>query len=433
MGYFQSLATASGWLCGIQNSDGGWGLAPRQGSSLVNTAEALLVLSKANCTHDAIHRGLDFIAGNFNDHISKRGQRLRYAALPLLTIGECYPSWNPEFQRSLIAWIQDGQNADNGWGVEASDRDSNLFSTYLAVMSLTRCKATWSGQENVAQWILSRGSIRGWALDHQQPTARIDEHRSSSVATAYALLALTALGKTDHELVQRGKDILLQNNHWGPEDETIAGTVWRHCTYTHVIQALTSLGIDPFDTVIAEGIRHLNKLESPSVGWEESEFDKTPTVRAQYWAVTAFSGVLGVIDPGIHVPRIDAEHTEDSLLEPEFVKISMHSPWAMIVPTRLYVLIVWTLIVTGVGFAFDALTFLSDIPPAYAATALLFAAWFLIQKRPKKFPRLARVVTLIGVVIMGLSTLFGHNLHDLLIQAKSITTQIIGFALTSFK
>lgn len=411
MGYSESLRGSADWLCKIQRkNDGGWGLNPGQVSSLVNTAEALFVLSKATCQDDVVLRGLSFIERFTFEHVQTRGPRTRYVAFPLLVVGHCFPAWNVEFRQRLIEWLIDARNTDGGWGVEARDNSSDLFSTYVAMTALGACKIDFDSTAT-ARWILSRASSRGWTL-RDRATAG-ENPPLSYVATAYAILALAAARELHHEAVQRGKEILLQIDHWGHEDETISGTVWRHCTYTHVLQALAVLGVDPFSPTIANGVRHISTLASPEVGWEETSQDKTQTVRAQYWAVAALSALSLSIDPAIHIPRIDAERTQDTLREPEFFKFFIHSPWATVLPARLYKYVVWGLLVASAYLALTPFTLPPIIPDDILGISLAALAWWLITKRPKAFGKLRRWGNRLVVVLGVINLLLGPSVRQL--------------------
>jgi hypothetical protein len=378
---------------------------------MVNTAEALFVLSMRRGASTAIDQGLQFIKANCFEHVALRGNRIRYVAFPLLVLSSQFPKWNRRFQASLKKWLIEARNDDGAWGIEARDQRSDLFSTYIAVAAIYGAYGPDDAGKATAHWILSKGSSSGWHLTSAvSPRA---PHGISLVATAYAVLTLTTLRETDHDLVETGKELLLQVDHWENEEETVAGTVWKHCTYSHVIQALLSLDVDPFSRTVAEGVRHSNRLFTDGIGWRESEYDGTPTVRSQYWAVTALNLLHTHIDPSKHVPRVDAERAEGTLLEPEFIKFHVRTPWAIILPRKLYVGVTWAMLCISFLLFLGAENFVPRISGDIVGILFLVAVWVLISKRKHSFPRLARIGVR-AVALLGIMNLvFGESLLSL--------------------
>ena len=328
MGYHKELKLAADWIASIQQDDFGWGLAPGQASSLVNTSEALYVLKRTNGYQAQIIKGLDYLKRNTFKHIKTRKPRIRYVAFSLLAFTDNRSS---EFESSISEccnWLLKARNADNGWGTEANIGPSELFPTFLALWAMQTAGCSEELLEPSLQWILSKASEVGWCLRPKQSP--------SHVATAYALICLAHTKYSDDIRVRKGKEFLLQTTQWGPEEEVIAGTVWKHSTVTWVIPALILHGENPYSTVIAQGIRYINLKLTQSGGWSETTLPEGKTLRAQYWSVVALDAAYHAFDPSIHILRIDAERAQEALSEPEFVKFAVRSKWAVIMPSFFY-------------------------------------------------------------------------------------------------
>lgn len=387
MGYHQDLISAAKWIASIQRDDGGWGLAPGQASSLVNTAEALYVLRRAGGFETEISDGLNYLQKNVFDHLKKRGARVRYVAFSLSAFADNRSPALEDIISKCCDWLEHAKNRDNGWGTEKSQTPSELFPTFLAIWSLQTARFPEDKIEPSLHWILSRATSSGWSI---QPN-----HGPSYVATAYALLCLEPSKYKDDEKVKKGRDFLLQIKQWSMEEEVIAGTVWKHCPYAWAISALVMYDVNPYAPVIAEGIRYINSMKAGAGGWIETSVPEGKTVRAQYWAVMALDSVYRSFDPAIHVPRIDADIAQGALSEPEYVKIKMRTGWAVIVPARLYRYLAYALLAAAFASLMGISRLFAQLPnrsETFVAIGLLLGAWFLIRKRPKQFPTMARVL-----------------------------------------
>jgi hypothetical protein len=414
MGYHKELQNAAIWLAEIQRSDGGWGLTAGQSSSIVNTMEALYVLKRAGKFFTEIKKGLEYIRGSVFEHINERGPRIRYIAFSLLAICD---NKDPSFEEDIkkyIEWLLESRNPDNGWGIERGT-SSHLFSTFLALWALKAAGVDYRELEPSFQWILSKAMVTGWALGpgtSPQP-----------VATAYALLALSQTDYMRHDVVVAGKQFLLQTSHWGPEEEVISGTVWKHSTFAFVVPALIQYGENPYSPVIAQAIRYINSKVSPSGGWSETGIPEGKTVRAQFWSVFALDAVYKAFDPSIHVPRIDAERAQESLEEPDFVKIAVRTKWAIIIPSFLYKSIAWILLLLSLIFLFGLYRGIANLPEAYDSVwSILFlsGAWFLIKKRSKYFPTFAKYLQYAIAIFSFINLAFGLSFIDLLKSLKKV-------------
>lgn len=415
MGYHDSLRSANEWLERNQQADGGWGLTPGQGSSIVNTTEAMFVLRLQGPIAAASRRGLTYLSSQFEKHLqaADRGARVRYGVFSLvaLTLYRDFVDSN-QIDRCL-KWLRSAQNADGGWGNVANDGQSLLFMTGLAVWALRRAGVPNQDLEGSMQYILGLAGPRGWALKPVDTT--------TSVANAYALLALDGHYGTSPAVIA-AKESLLQNTHWGNVQESVPGALWSHCTFAWVLPALASSIDDPFAPVIAEAIRHINTLQTEH-GWSETPGANDATIRSQFWAALALSAIYDRFDPSIHVPRIDAERTQETLREPEFVKIAVRSRWATFVPAAFYRAIAYLLIASAAGVLFGIHRKVATLPywtdPAICLL-LLAGALLFIRKRPKLFRWLATAAEILVGLLAFLHLAFGLDFARILEGLRSL-------------
>jgi len=414
MAYFRELAHACQWLLGHRNEDGGWGMVPGQPSSMVNTAEAIYVLSHGGADLEECRRGLKFIQEKLDLHLTERGRRLRYVAFPLAVIADRFPHECPAFVESCVGWVTAAQNTDDGWGDEANDETSDVFSTYLAIEALSAAKA---GGDNVAaacRWISSQHTDSGWPLH--------DGQTHSIAATSYGVSSLLHGGYSDASAFTSGRELLLGNENWDNEQVVISGTKWQHCRASALVRALIQSGTDPFHSTIAEGIRTFQRRIHPEHGWVEEPTENLPTVRSQYWAVAALSEVYRRFDPAIYIPRMDAERAQALLQEPAFLPFAVHTPFHTIIPSTLFRIGVYLLLVFGFVAASGLLERIPRVPSVAAAglgVVMVGAAMLLVRKRPKQFPRLHKWVKWILVITGILGILFGFSAYDILIDVPS--------------
>ena len=390
---------------------------------MVNTAEAMFVLRCARVFPQKIYEGRIFLEQNVFRHVERLGPRIRYVAFTLLELCHHREASNEDLIKQSCDWLLNARNPDNGWGQEASAEPSELFPTFLAIWALK--SAGWPAKrlDPSLQWVIAQAQDVGWPLQPGQGP--------SPVATAYALLALSSTTYTDHDRVRAGKHYLLQTRLWGMEEEVIAGTVWKHCTFAWVIPALLHFEENPYAPVIAEGIRHINTLRSRAGGWNETENDKGRTIRAQYWSVFALESVYRHFDPAIHVLRIDAERAQDVLTEPGFVKIAVHSRWATILPASIYKGAVYVLLVAAPLFLLGLYRALGSAPQPFDALLCLGSlsgAWLLIRKRHRYFPRVAGVFRIVLAALATLSLLFGWNARALVTIARDYLAKLLHIA-----
>lgn len=414
MGYHADLALTAAWLESVQRPDGGWGLAPGQASSLVNTAEAIFVLSRLGGYEASLARGYTYISANAFSDLDRLGPRVRYIAFSLFAMSLLPESSRDKaFVERCARWLIDARNPDGAWGIESRDDASHLFSTSIALWSLQGVKHPDSELRPAYQWLLSQATDTGWSLRGGQGP--------SPIATAYAALVL-APAFASHDRLRAAKALLLQVRQWGTEEEVVAGTVWKHCTFAFVLPALMALEESPYSTAVAEAIRYVNTLRLSGGGWSESEPKVGQTIRAQFWSVLALDAVYRAFDPAIHTLRIDAERAEGVLTEPAFVKMAVHSKWAMIVPARLYILGAYTpallalLVLLGMHRGLSRLVPRAD---PLIALALLGCTYYLIKKRKRYFPLAGKILEGVLAVLSLLSLVFGTDLETVFTMIKN--------------
>lgn len=420
MGYRADLDAAARWLVSVQRPDGGWGLTAGQASSVVNTAEALYVLRCSRRFEVAQERAARFITTKVFSHIETIGPRVRYAAFALFGL-----SLVDESKRSddVVArcrsWLLEAKNDDGAWGMEARDNASTIFSTYLALWTLRQSGCEKADLTSGYQWLLAQAMNEGWALPPRpQP---------SPVATAYAVLALAGsnFGKSDR--LDAAHKFLLQTRQWGTEEEVIPGTVWKHCTFASVVPALMRLGELPYSATVANAIVAINRLRSDDGGWSETEPGVGRTVRAQFWSVLALESVDRAFDPAIHVLRLDQERTGATLSEPDFVTINALPRYVTILPARVYRLIAYVSLVAAATILAGAHRYFEKLPAradALAALGLFTLAHLLIHRRPKQFPRAARIMKWIVAAVSLVGLVFGTDLASIAQTAQDVVVGV---------
>jgi hypothetical protein len=411
MGYFYNLNKAADWLASVQNTNKGWGMSPKQASSIVNTAEAIYVLTKANKYNLQIFEGIDFIESKLFSSIERSGARTRYVFFALLAIQEHKDKVTSAFIEQCLNWLIQARNKDGGWGHEANDEQSRLFPTCLSLIMLAAFNDL-SGIETGFHWLINKKSESGWGFE--------EEKGVNPTATALAILALRKIRDYNDDIFIKPKEFLLETTHWGTERENLPGTLWEHCTYTWVFPALMSLDVNPYAPSIAEGVRFINKLTCDS-GWTEPSGGET--IRGQFWAVYALHSLQTAFDPAIHVYRIDSERTQPALSEPEFVNIKIHSNRAMIVPRKTYQVFTYALFFISV-IAFLGLHRMLNLLPRWVdfLIAILFFVfvYFLVKKRKHLFhPKLLLlIISIVGIfslidLVFGISVInLFENLND---------------------
>ncbi len=407
MGYHQKIVESADWLIRHKNPDNGWGLAPEQASSIVNTAEAVYVLKKANRHHQHINLGLEYIQRVLPSHVEERGHRIRYVNFALLAYVENQELIDPSELSIWADWLMNAKNADGAWGQVANDGESRLFPTCLTLMLLSNLNYKEKDLEPAFNWVLKKKKTTGWSFDS-------DASPPSQTATALAVSALKHDKDLDEEQYSNSKDLLLSTTQWATEPEDERGTAWRHCTYQWIFPALMALGVEPYHKTIAEGVREINRYGCDE-GWREPDGNKT--IRGQFWAVFALDAIYRAYDPAIHTYKIDSERSQAALVEPVFVNILVNTRWATIVPKRFYQGITYILFAVSLISFFGLYRSLSQIPREadLVISALLFIGTYkLISARKSLFPKwLFWGVVALAVILEMFDLVLGKSVMDL--------------------
>lgn len=405
MGYFDQLDIAADWLAAAQNPDHGWGMSHGQASSIVNTAEAIYVLTRAHRHDERVKTGLEFIQTRLFPAIEKQGPRTRYVFFALFGLLDHTSQADPLFVSKCVDWLLQARNKDGAWGHEANDQASRVFPTCMALICLAKLEKNFDGFEMAYNWLISKAGQSGWSFE--------DGKGPQPTATALAVLALRQCKDQTEEVFTRPKEFLLQTTYWGTERENIPGTLWEHCSYSWIFAALVSLGVNPYEPVVAQGVREVNRL-AHNGGWIEPSGGQT--IRGQFWAVMAFDALHRAFDPAIHIYRIDSERAQSVLSEPEFVNIKVRNSRAMVIPRGLYRLCAYLLLGLSFLIFLGVHRFVNAMPRVLdlVLSVLCFlCVYFLVKKRKHLFP--ARVIWVISgiVAVLGLLDLaFGLNVKS---------------------
>lgn len=398
------------WLVSIQNEDGGWGVVEAQKSTIVNTAEALYVLKRGRYEHtDNYRKGIEFIEANTFKHVKSNGPRIRYVAFALIAFCESHYDIKHEFTQNCIDWLIDSKNSDNGWGASSQDNDSTIFCTFTALWALQHANIKDDILDPSYQWLLSRFTNHGWSLT--------EGNEISSVATAYASLCLVSSSKyAQHENILKAKEYLLKTTDWNLQDEVILGTIWKHCSYAWIIPALAALGEDPYCRTISEGVYVINELYTDNC-WSEVPHSKNITTRSQFWAVHALDSLQEAFEPDKHVLRINATRKHETLTEPKFVTLGVHTNWTTILPTKIYKYSLYGLFLISIMFLFEFHRKLANLPDfcdTVIAALILFAIYYLIQQRKHLFPKASTAAKYLFIILTLNGFLFDFTFQKVL-------------------
>lgn len=295
MKYIEQLQLAIAWLNGTRNRDFGWGLNPKQASSIVNTAEALYVLGKSQRLPQDVQKTTNFLRFALTDHPSSRGLFTRYFAfgiLGLLSAG--VDRADPSVQDCAEA-LRQGQINAKSWSQTLNDQSPRVFPTFLALWTLQMVEEKLSPQTmNGLNWLLTiQKGDGGWGFTD-------DPNESSNAAcTAYALIVLRKLYAIDQR-VQRGKQwLLIHEAEWLNSPiigEAVGGTDWYHCNPVWASIALLELGESVFSTAICGTIAYFQKLfDAQAGGWRQSSLH-VANVRSIFWAILALEAIREQLD-----------------------------------------------------------------------------------------------------------------------------------------
>lgn len=407
MGYKVQLSKSADWLISIQDKDKhGWGLSSGQSVSIVNTAEAIYILSKSGKYPNEIIRGVNFIQDKLENSVNTNGKRTRYVFFALLGLLENILLADKSFIIKWSEWLYSARNKDGAWGHYANDENSALFPTCMSLIVLNQSNIQNHDLTLGYNWILSEKKEDGWSFGKDSSI--------SEIATAMAVLTLRGIKDSKDSIFEKPKVKILQNDLWSTERENQPGTLWEHCSYMWIFPALMSLDVDPYNKVIANGVRNINKYNSND-GWIEPGGGMT--VRGQFWAVVAFESIIDSYDPSVDTYQIDSSISQNALREPQFVNIFIHSNWAMIIPAKLYKLLTYLLLILDAMFFLGIHRLIEPIGRWLDFTlAVIFflIIYKLVNKRKSLFSKSILPIIIGTVTILGtLDLVFGISVYDL--------------------
>ena len=267
--YHERLRVAADRVVELQDpEDGGWGASSGQRSSVVNTAEGLVVLRAAGLPYSAgpVRRAIEFLCEAITTHPvpgteGGRGEWTRYVTYGLLGLTE-YDDWGrDETSRNAIkagvTWLR-SHTCDGGWGARAGDTVMSLFHTAQALRALERLGVK-GGLVTTARLQLRKAQLEGRAWPNSLASAE-----PSAPKTALAALALADGDEPDLAATRSAAEWLLdQRSAWQQTvhtDPDMEGVRWTHMTFALGAQACLAAGMSPSAALLVDTVRHLDSL-----------------------------------------------------------------------------------------------------------------------------------------------------------------------------
>jgi len=320
--YEEQLAAASRSFIKIQQPDGGWGLTPTSVSSIVNTAEAVVVLRASGAGQKQAARGLDFLVEALPVFYAPpperpgmpggRGERIRHLSFFLDGLLS-YPD---------RAFADDGLGAivfalerlriatlQGGWPESHMGKRISIHQTARVVAALSRLLVldNEAHRLSAAQRDLTRSMADGGAValvklqrqaDGSWPERPGVEEVSSPTKTSLSVMALAYYSylrrdpKIDHARAEGARWLIEHQDYWlrRTEDDTDEqGTHWVHLAYAECVRGVVA-GFTEVPTQLSRSWKVMQKL------WSDDEFlwvepsltVGKATIRAAYHTVMAF-------------------------------------------------------------------------------------------------------------------------------------------------
>jgi len=279
-----ALDAAKNWLLAVRNEDGGWGEHELSASRVVNTAEAIVALTKLDTTWDA-SASIEYLRRAASGGYAKFTRHFGWLAFALLEAG--LPSTDPTIA-GAVEWLAANQNKDHGWGQDAN-LPSGLYTTFLAMRVLSSARVRSDLLASATVWVdHQQNGDGGWPFRA--------EAKSDACATAYALISLTKYSHQPFESSDRCRQacgFLIEHRNgpsWAPSYEKGgAGDnvhTFAHFTTPWAISALIASAYSPTQRAVVDGSKSLLDSQSESGGWADvSQY--RPTVWATSNAVSA--------------------------------------------------------------------------------------------------------------------------------------------------
>jgi hypothetical protein len=302
--------TAEIYLDAIRH-DGGWGLAPGQVSSLVNTAEVLAVLRSAAVPYSdsGVQKGLAYIVSNLEVHLNERdrGPRTRYAAYALLGLSEYAEArTRPDVLACMhfaSNWLHGHNRREGGWAAEEQEDGLSLFATTQAMIALSAAQpddpAIGQGADCLLKHALSAST---W------PAEAGGKYRSPAL-TGLAAEALFDAGR--HAPARAAAKWLHENpEKWATKTEvgrSELGTSWRHMSFSIGARAVLRSEVPFYDHRMRPALLYLDSLWSERHGlWSDGEPNDHLTVRGAYAAALLYKALRASL---LHIDPLDLANT----------------------------------------------------------------------------------------------------------------------------
>lgn len=332
--YERRLARVAARLAHQIDPDDGFGLTATQGSSLVNTAEALMILRKAHARgipvdDKVVRRSISYLSRNVAAHCQPRdatqrgrGAKTRFVSFTLLGLTAWPSLLDDSTMRTIrwsVRWLRDASLSD-GLPEERGGQDLSLFQNALAISALCRTLDVPGLDRTTRRTALTildqtlHGSLY-FALPNCTWPWRSYGSRASPAITGLSIIALAdaeiighlpeevTIGRVSKPRTVRSSELLQSSASWLTSsarvwrqriemDPDVTGTQWHHLTYGICMEAVALAG-DPLAEGVIEGWRDLLGLWDRSRrGWTEPTNPRVATVRADYVAVRAIEALL---------------------------------------------------------------------------------------------------------------------------------------------
>lgn len=306
----------------FRNSDGGFGSYRGKPSSIVNTAEALYVLSLEPRRYqqvivDSTAYLRETLALYFDD--PKRSGVLRYyvyGLFGLLTAG--VHERDNVVQACAARLIDLYDHTQFGWAHEKGQKVS-LSSTFLALWALQLfTDPARQGQDLIER---SLGELQSRQRENGDwCNAEVDDVPSRVLHTA---MSLTVLGRSrfrDNDVVERGRKYLRKMLSHEPKlvemlYEQIPGRDWQHFTYQWIAVAFQQ---PPSFDMLALVVRHIKELRGIQPGqWRDRPGTMAViNVTSTFAVCYSLAQISASFDPFIHVES-QQENLQIQLLKKE--------------------------------------------------------------------------------------------------------------------
>jgi hypothetical protein len=306
----------------LARHDSGWGLAPDQVSSLVNTAEVLAILQAGGVpfAHSGVQNALTYLTKHLKPHLDDpdHGPRTRYVTFTILGLTEYAHAYSRADVRDCLSfaykWLAASNRVAGGWSAQADSDKLSLFATCSAVGALARSSyagdATSEGVECLLEHSLSGQT---WPTEYNPSEKPI-------ISPALTGLAALALFEAGHDkLADRGIKWLLKHPEWWQNRTEDArneiGTSWRHMSFSICARAVLRAGTPIFDARLRPTLKYVGSLWSQRDGlWSDGAPDGHLTVRGAYAAAQLYQELrrgLGELDALALAERLNPEETDD--------------------------------------------------------------------------------------------------------------------------